>query len=210
MGNTQWIYLDDLRGFQSLQSVNIPRFFIVPEPKAEVHFCDQALSVVRPSLTFRIFLFPSETTEQNSTKLDRRQDNKFPNKFVFLGWSGKQDSRPGTWLAEIFSTPLLKTAEWYSKKVDKTQDLNVFYPVCVFRDDRKNNIGTLASDCLRHFRRLLWKRWIEYNKTWQEARSQSPLPSLCFSGRPEKQDNRSDFWLTETFSNSPVTPLNRI
>ena len=44
-----------------------------------------------------------------------------------------------------------------------------------------------ASDWLRHFRLLLCKRWTEFNKTWQEARSQRPLPSLCFSGRSEKK-----------------------
>ena len=33
-----------------------------------------------------------------------------------------------------------------------------------------------------HFRFLLWNRWTEFNKTWQEARSQRPLPSLCFFG----------------------------
>ena len=38
-----------------------------------VHYFDHALSVVRPSsLTFHIFNF-SETTERNSTKLDRKQ-----------------------------------------------------------------------------------------------------------------------------------------
>ena len=31
-----------------------------------------------------------------------------------------------------------------------------------------------------HFRLLLWNRWTEFNETWQEARSQRPLPSLCF------------------------------
>ena len=36
---------------------------------------------------------------------------------------------------------------------------------------------------LSHFRLLLWNRWTEFNETWQEARSQRPLPSLCFSGR---------------------------
>ena len=43
--------------------------FSAPEPKAQVHYCDHALSVVRPSLTFHIFDFSSETAEQNSTKL---------------------------------------------------------------------------------------------------------------------------------------------
>ena len=47
--------------------------FSAPEPKAHVHYCDHALSV-RPSITFHIFDFFSETTERNSSKLDRKQD----------------------------------------------------------------------------------------------------------------------------------------
>ena len=43
-------------------------------------------------------------------------------------------------------------------------------------------MASLASDWLRHFRLLLWNHWTEFNKTWQEARSQCPLPSLCFFG----------------------------
>ena len=141
--------------------------FSAPEPKAQVHYCDHALSVVRPSvrpssLTFHIFDFSSETTEQNLTKLYRKVD------------------------------------------------LNVFYQVCVFRADRKNKMAALASDWLRHFRLLLWNRWTEFNETWQEARSQRPLPSLCFSGRSEKQDGRPGLWLAETFSTSPLKPLNGI
>ena len=43
-------------------------------------------------------------------------------------------------------------------------------------------MAALASDWLRHFRLLLWNRWTEFNETWQEARSQCPLPSLFFEG----------------------------
>ena len=63
---------------------------------------------------------------------------------------------------------------------------------------------------LSHFRLLLWNRWTEFNETWQEARSQRPLPSLCFSGRSEKQDGRPGLWLAETFSTSPLKLLNGI
>ena len=53
-------------------------FISAPEPKAQVHYCDHALSVVRPSvcpsLTFHIFNFSSETAEWNSMKLDSKQD----------------------------------------------------------------------------------------------------------------------------------------
>ena len=144
--------------------------FSAPEPKAQVHYCDHALSVVRlsvclsvcPSLTFHIFDFFSETAERNLTKLDRKQD------------------------------------------------LNVLYQVCVFRADRKNKMAAPASDWLRHFRLLLWNHWTEFKETWQEARSHCPLPSLCFSGRSEKQDGRPGLWLTETFSTSSLKPLNGI
>ena len=61
-----------------------------------------------------------------------------------------------------------------------------------------------------HFRLLLWNRWTEFNETWQDARSQRPLPSLCFSGHSEKQDGRPGLWLAEIFSTSPLNPQNGI
>ena len=78
-------------------------------------------------------------------------------------------------------------AERNSTKLNRTQDLNVLYQVCVFRADRKNMMAALACDWLRHFRLLLQNRWMKFNETWQEARSQCSLPSLCFLGRSEKQ-----------------------
>ena len=71
-------------------------------------------------------------------------------------------------------------------------------------------MATLASDWLRHFRLLLWNHWTEFNETWQEARSQRPLPSLCFSGWSEKQDGCPGLWLAETFMTSSLKPLNAI
>ena len=131
-----------------------------------MHYFDHVLSVVRPSvcpsLTFHIFDFSSETTEQNSSKLDRKQE------------------------------------------------LHILYQVCVFQTDQKNKMTALASDWLRHFRFLLWNSKREFNETWQEGRSQRPLPSLCFSGWSEKQDGRPGLWLAETFSTSPLKPLNGV
>ena len=131
-------------------------------------------------------------------------------KFVFFGPIEKTRWPPwpliGWDIFDFFS----ETAEPNSKKLDRKQDLNALYQVCVFRADRKKQDGRLASDWLRHFRLLLWNRWTEFNETWQEARSKRPLPSLCFSGRSEKQDGRPGLWLAETFSTSPLKPLNRI
>ena len=131
-------------------------------------------------------------------------------KFVFFGPIGKARWPPWPLIGwDIFDFSS-ETAERNSTKLDRKQDLNVLYQVCVFRDDRKNKMAALASDWLRHFRLLLWNRWMEFNETWQVARSQRPLPSLCFSGRSEKQDGHPGLWLAETFSTSPLKPLNGI
>ena len=90
-----------------------------------------------------------------------------------------------------------ETAEWNSTKLDRKQDLNALYQVCVFRADRKNKVAALASDWLRHFRLLFWNRRTEFNETWQEARSQRLLPSLCFSSRSEEQNGRPGLWLAD-------------
>ena len=131
-------------------------------------------------------------------------------KFVFFRPIGKTRWPPWSLIGwDIFDFSS-ETAEWNSTKLDRKQDLNVLYQVCVFRADRKNKMAALASDWLRHFRLLLWNRWTEFNETWQEARSQRPLPSLCFLGRSEKQDGRPGLWLAETFSTSSLKPLNGI
>ena len=66
-----------------------------------------------------------------------------------------------------------ETSEPNSAKLDRKQDLNVLYQVCVFWADRKNKMAVLAS--------LLWNHWTEFKENWQKGRSQCPLPSLCFS-----------------------------
>ena len=148
-----------------------------------------------------IFDFFSKTAERNSTKLDRKQDlNVLYQVCVFRANWKKWPSWPliGWDIFDFFS----ETAERNSTKLDRKQDLNVLYQVCVFQADQKNKMAALASDWLRHFRLLLWNRWTEFNETWQETRSQRPLPSLCFSGRSEKQDGRPGLWFAETFSTS--------
>ena len=137
-------------------------------------------------------------TEFNETCQEARSQRPLPS-LCFSGRSDKQDGRPwpliGWDIFDFFS----ETAEWNSTKLDRKQDLNIPYQVCVFRADRKNKMAALASDWLRHFRLLLWNGWTEFNQSWQEARSQGPLPSLCFSGQLENQDGRPGLWLAETF-----------
>ena len=163
-----------------------------------------------PLIGWDIFDFFSETAEQNSTKLDWKQDlNVLYQVCVFRA---DRKTRWPPWpligwdIFDFFS----ETTEQNSTKLHRKQDLNVLYQVCVFQADWKTKMAALASDWLRHFLLLLWNRWTEFNETWQEARSQCPLPSLCFSGRSEKQDGRPCLWLAETFLTSPLKPLNRI
>ena len=85
-------------------------FFLV---EAQVHYCDHALSVVRPSVRL-----VSVVVNFSHFRL------------------------------------LLKIAERNLTKLDRKQDINIPYHVCIFRVDRKNEIAALASDWLRHFRLL--------------------------------------------------------
>ena len=101
-------------------------------------------------------------------------------KFVFFGPIGKKTRLPpwpliGWDISDFYS----ETAERNSTKLDRKQDLNVPFLVCVFRADRKKD-GSPGLWLAETFRLLLWNRWTEFNETWQETRSQSPLPSLCF------------------------------
>ena len=148
-------------------------------------------------------------TEFNETWQEARSQRPLPS-LCFFGPIGKTRWPPWPLIGwDIFDFSA-ENAERNSTKLDRKQDLNVLYQVCVFRADRKNKMAALASDWLRDFRLLRWNHWTEFNETWQEARSQRPLPSLCFSGRSEKQDGRPGLWLAETFSTSPLKPLNGI
>ena len=62
--------------------------------------------------------------------------------------------RPSSLTFHIFDFSS-ETAERNSTKLDRKQDLNVLFQVCVFWADRKNKMAALASDWLRHFRLLL-------------------------------------------------------
>ena len=131
-------------------------------------------------------------------------------KFVFFGPIGKTRWPPwlliGWDILDFFS----ETPERNWTKLDRKQDLKVLYQVYVFQANRKNKMAALASDWLRHFRLLCRNRGTEFNGTWQKARSQYPLQSLCFLGGSEKQDGRPGLWLAETFWTLPLIPLNGI
>ena len=171
-------------------------------------------SVVRPS-SFRrtsvvLFDFSSETAKQNLTKLDRKRDLNVLYQGCLFRADRKTRSPPWPLIGwDIFNFSS-ETTEQNITKHDRKRDLNVLYQDCLFRADRKNKMAVLASDWLRHFRLLLLNGWTELKETWQEARSQRPLTSFCFSDRSEKQDGHPGIWLAETFPPSPLKRLNGI
>ena len=88
-------------------------------------------------------------------------------KFVFFGPIGKIRWPPWPLIGwDIFDFSS-ETTEQNLTKLDRKQDLDILYQVCVFRADRKNKMAALASDWLRHFWLLLCNRWMEFNETWQ-------------------------------------------
>ena len=179
----------------------------------QVHYCDHALSV-RPSIVnfshFRLLLW-NHWTEFNETWQEVRIQHPLPS-LCFSDRSEKQDGCPGLLIGSDIFDFSSETAKGNSTKLNRKQDLNVLYQVCVFffQANRKNKMAALASDWARHFQLLLWNRWTEFNETWQEVRAQHPLPSVCFSGWSGKQDGRPGLWLAETFLTYSLKLLNGI
>ena len=59
-----------------------------------------------------------------------------------------------------------------------------------------------------HFRILFWNPWTEFNES-DRKQDLNDLQMFVFSDRSEKQDCRHGLWLAQTFSTSPLKPLNR-
>ena len=102
-------------------------------------------------------------------------------KFVFFGSIGKTKWPPWPligWDIFYFS----ETAERNSTKVRWKQDLNVLYLVCFSVWSEKQN-GCPGLSLAEIIRLYLRNHWTEFNESWQEPRSQHPLPSLRFFGQ---------------------------
>ena len=152
---------------------------------------------------FRLLL--NRWTEFKETWQEARSQRPLPI-FVFFRPIGKTRWPPWPLIGWNIFDFFDFSSERNSTELDWKKYTNVLYQVCVFRSDRKNK---MASDWLRHFRFLLHNCWAEFNETWQQARSECPLPKKN-SGRSEKQDGRPGLWLAEIFSTSSLKPLNGI
>ena len=142
---------------------------------------------------FRLLLW-NHWTEFKETCQEARSQRPLP-RLCFSDRSEKQYGRPGLWLAEAFSTSPLKPLNGIERNLIGSKISTSSTTFVFFGPIGKNKMAALACDWLRHVRLLLWNPWKEFDETWQEARSQCPLPSLCFSGRSEKQDGHPGLWL---------------
>ena len=102
-------------------------------------------------------------------------------KFVFFRWIGKTKWPPGLWLAETFLTSPMKPLNGIQRNLTESK-FSTSSTKFVFSGRSEKKMAALASDWLRHFRLLCRNRWMEFKESWQEARSQCPLPSFVFFG----------------------------
>ena len=158
------IHYRTCRYFTGLCSSNIPRYFS--------RFCFSH---------FRLLLW-NRWTEFNETWQETRTQHSLPS-LCFSGRSEKHKlGRPGLWLAETFSTSPPKPLNGIQRNLTGNKISRFSTQFVFFEPIGKNKMAALASDWLIHFRLFLWNRWTELNETWQEDRSQRPLPSSCFLG----------------------------
>ena len=137
--------------------------------------------------------------------------SKSSTKLVFFGLIGKTRWPPQPLIGRDIFDFFSETAEQNSTKLDRKDDLNVLYQVCVFWVDRKNKMAAQTSNWPRHFRLLFWNRWTENRRNLTGSKiSTSFTKSVFFGPIGKKKDGRHGPWLAETFLTSPLKLLNGI
>ena len=130
-------------------------------------------------------------------------------KFVFFGRIRKTRLQPWSligWDIFHFSS---ENAEWNSIKLNRKQDLNVLYQVCVFRADKKTRwcpglwlAETFSTSPLKPLNRNRW------NLTGMKI--STSYTKFLFFRQSKKQDGSPGVWFAETFLNSPLKLLTGI
>ena len=128
--------------------------------------------------------------------------SKPSSKFVFFGPIGKTRWPPRPLIGwDIFDFSV-ETAELNSTNLDRKQDLNALYQVCVFRADRKNKMAAwplIGWDIFDFSPRKPLNR-IRWNLIGSKISTPSTKFFLGGGGRSEKQNGRPGLGLAETFS----------
>ena len=147
-----------------------------------------------PLIRWDIFDF-SETTEQNSTKLDMKQDAMSPTKFVFFGLIGKT-RWPSRfligWDIIDFSS---ETAEPNSTKLDRKQGLNVLFEICVFfLGWLENQDGRLGLWLALTFSTSPLKQLNGIQRNCTGSKISTSSAKFIFLGQLENQDGCPGLW----------------
>ena len=123
--------------------------------------------VRRPSVRRKLFTFSTyilKPLNEIQRNLTGSKISTSSTKFVFLGPIRKTRWPPWPLIGwDIFDFP--ETAERNSTKLDRKQDLNVLYQVCVFRADRKKQDGRLSLWLAETFSTSSLKPLSEQNST---------------------------------------------
>ena len=161
-----------------------------------------------PLIVDHFWLLWNRWTESNESWQEARCHHPLPS-LCFSGQSVKQDRRPSLWLAETFSTSLKPLNGIQRKltgsKISTSSTKFVFFgPIRKTRWSPWPLIGWDIFD--------FSSQTAERNSTKLDLKQDVNVvyQVLCYLCRSEKQDSRPGLWLAETFSTSPLKPLNRI
>ena len=177
------------------------------EPKAQLHYCDHALSVVRPSSVvvnfshFRLIILWNNWTEFNETWQEARSQR--PLRSLCFRADRKTKWPPGLWLAETFSTSPLKPQNGIQRNLTGLKIWTSSTKCMSF-----GPIGKLSLWLTETFL-LLWNGSTEFNESLEEARSQRPLQSCVFQvDRQNKIAALANSWKSGTlYSGGSLGPL---
>ena len=131
-------------------------------------------------------------------------------KFVFWDQLEKQDGHPGLWLAETFSTSLLKTAEWNSTIFDRKQvrSQRPLLSLCIWSrlEKQDGHPGLWLAETFSTSLKQL--NGIQGNLTGSKISTFST--KFVFFGPIRKPGWPSGLWLAETFWTTHLELLNGI
>ena len=93
--------------------------------------------------------------------------------------------------------------------LDRKQNLNVLYQVCVFHANQKNKMAAqplIGWDIFEFSSETAERNLMKFDR----KQNLNILYQVFFSGQSEKQDGSPSLWLAKTFLTSPLKLLNRI
>ena len=125
--------------------------FSSPDPKGHVRYCHHLASVVRrPSLTFHILIYSSETTGPNGTKLDRKHLYKVLYKVSsFRRIPPTNMAAKGNscfWLANVKKIFSSETARPNGAKLGMKHLCKILYKTSSFSSIRPTNMATVTKN----------------------------------------------------------------